>query len=318
MGKQAKRYLQLALPLVIVIALIIGIIKYANGAEVLNALRSFNYWYAAPMLLASTLYLLVIAWRFVVLLRPLADVRWQLPFKSFIAGQPGLLIPGGLALRAGLLNQAGVDLGKGSVPVVLSSVLDQVAFFLVSLVAALWLPEVRTPVLILLGVLSLLAIALLFDQTRQWFQRSADWAARKLHIEDQWQQFQTDFPKTMTWPVIGTTLGLTALSLGLTVLVLDLNVRAFGETVSYHALLLAFVLPTMLGRLSPAPGGIGVTEASMVGVLVSVAALSRHSATAVVIIFRLATLLFQASLGAAVYFLIWRGKKEKLRANATS
>ncbi|MEZ4617558.1 MAG: hypothetical protein R2867_18875 [Caldilineaceae bacterium] len=74
----------------------------------------------------------------------------------------------------------------------------------------------------------------------------------------------------------------------------------------------------MLGRLAPVPGGIGVTEASMVGVLVSVAAMSSHTATAVVIIYRIATILFQALFGALVYFFVWRGSAEKVHAKAIS
>ncbi|MEZ4680260.1 MAG: lysylphosphatidylglycerol synthase transmembrane domain-containing protein [Caldilineaceae bacterium] len=306
------------MPVIIVIALIIGVVKYVNGADVLNALRRFNYTYAPLMLTLSTLYLLVISWRFVVLLRPLSDVQWHVPFKSFIASQPGLLIPGGLALRAGLLKQAGVAVGKGSVPVLLSTLLDQGVFLAISLIAALWFPPARLPVMILLGLIGLCGVVLAVASIRRRFLQATKWLAQKLHIEQPWQQFRADLPKTITWSVMGTTIGLTVVSVALTVLILDLNVRALGESVPYHALLLAFVLPTMLGRLAPVPGGIGVTEASMVGVLVSVAAMSSHTATAVVIIYRIATILFQALFGALVYFFVWRGSAEKVHAKAIS
>ncbi|MCB0110942.1 MAG: flippase-like domain-containing protein [Caldilineaceae bacterium] len=317
--QQIKRYLQVGLPVLMVVALILGAIKYVNGREVLNALQQFNYSYSIPILMLSMLYLIVISWRFVVLLRALTAVRWHVPFKSFIASQPGLLIPGGLALRASLLNQAGVPVGRGSVPVLLSSLLDQVAFLAIAMVAALWFPPARTPVLVVLALFALAGGALAVTAIRKRVLQGGRWLRRKLHVEEQWQQFRTDLPKSFTWSVLGPTLGLTAISLGLTVLILDLNVRAFNQSVPYHALLLAFVLPTMLGRLVPIlPGGIGVTEASMVGVLVSVAALSTHAATAIVIIFRIATIFFQAMLGAVVYFFLWRGQKENVQVEPAS
>ncbi|MEZ4617559.1 MAG: hypothetical protein R2867_18880 [Caldilineaceae bacterium] len=145
MSKQIKRYARVALPVIIVIALIIGVVKYVNGADVLNALRRFNYTYAPLMLTLSTLYLLVISWRFVVLLRPLSDVQWHVPFKSFIASQPGLLIPGGLALRAGLLKQAGVAVGKGSVTCPAIDATRSGVFLAISLIAALWFPQRACP-----------------------------------------------------------------------------------------------------------------------------------------------------------------------------
>lgn len=319
MSKRVKKYLRLALPVIIVGGMVYGVMKYVNGEELFEALQQFNYSYAPIMLAASTIYLLVISWRFVILLRPLSDIRWQTPFKSFIASQPGLLIPGGLALRAGILNQAGVPLGKGSIPVLLSSVLDQTTFFSISLIAALWFPPARTPVLITLAGLAAVTFALSFATTRRYVVRAIDWVVRTLHIEEQWQQFKIDLPKTLNWQMLAYTLALTLVSIVFTVIVLHLDVEGLGQSVPYHALLLAFVLPTMLGRMMPLiPGGFGIIEASMVGVLVSVAALSTNTATAVVIIFRIATILFQALLGALVYFFFWRGSEESKQGNAQS
>lgn len=316
MSKKYKRYLQIGMTLLIIGALVVGVIKYVNGPELFRALQSFNYIYALPMLGVSILTLLVMAWRFVVLVRPLGDVAWQVPFKVFIAGQPGLLIPGGLAMRAALLKQAGISVGKGSAPVLFSSLLDQASFFVVSLVAALWFPPVRLPVLIILVVVGLLAGAMAISSTRRWLARGANWLAQKAHIDEQWQQFQEEFPKLLTLSTMNVAAALTAVVLVLNVFVLDLDVRAFGSSLAYSALILSFVVPTMLGRLAPVPGGIGVTEASMVGLLVSTTELGVNAATAIVVIYRIATLFFQAVVGALVYFFVWRGNREEATAKA--
>lgn len=319
MSKKIKRYLQLGLPVLILIALGIGIKKYVNGDDVVDALQRFDYRYAAPILLLSGLYLLIVAQRFVMLLRALTEnVNWHVPFKSFIASQPGLLIPGGLALRASLLHQAGVGIGRGSVPVLLSSMLDQVAFFGISLVAALWYPPARIPVFILLALLALCGSALTVQRVRQSLDQLVMWVVNKFHVVEQWQQFKSDLPRTLRWQVLAPTLALTALSLAVTVLILHLSVLSVEQSAPYHALLLAFVLPTMLGRLVPIlPGGFGVTEASMVGVLMSVAMMGTSNATAIVIMFRLATIFFQALLGAIVYFFLWRGQQEEVQLSTS-
>jgi hypothetical protein len=76
--------------------------------------------------------------------------------------------------------------------------------------------------------------------------------------------------------------------------------------------ILGFILPTMLGRLLPVPGGVGVTEASMVGFLASTAQANLNQLAAAVAIFRLTTIFYQAMLGAAVYFIFWGGAKESI------
>jgi uncharacterized protein (TIRG00374 family) len=95
------------------------------------------------------------------------------------------------------------------------------------------------------------------------------------------------------------------------VIVLDLSLRGFGFHVPYATLFFAYILPQMLGRMSALPAGVGVTEASMVGFLASSAGVDPDTGLAAAAIFRLATVFFQALLGALVYFFAWRGEEEK-------
>src|SRR5215208_3412944 len=87
----------------------------------------------------------------------------------------------------------------------------------------------------------------------------------------------------------------------------DLAARGAGARVPYATLLLAFTLPTMLGRISAMPGGVGVTEAGMVGILDAAPGVTVSQAAAAAVIFRVGTVLFAALLGAVVYFFGWRG-----------
>jgi len=106
-------------------------------------------------------------------------------------------------------------------------------------------------------------------------------------------------------------LAITIVGLLVQVIILDFSLQGFGFNVSYATLFFAYIVPTMLGRLSALPAGVGVTEASMVGFLSSSAGVDPDTGLAATAIFRIATVFFQALLGALVYFFAWRGEKEK-------
>ncbi|HZH98090.1 MAG TPA: YbhN family protein, partial [Fimbriimonadaceae bacterium] len=87
---------------------------------------------------------------------------------------------------------------------------------------------------------------------------------------------------------------------------LHLCMMGVGKNVPIMTLLLAFALPTMLGRISALPGGVGVTEFGMTGILNAAPDVSLNEAAAAVTIFRLGTVLFTAMAGGLVYFTWWR------------
>ncbi|CAN5877089.1 hypothetical protein BH24DEI2_BH24DEI2_01560 [soil metagenome] len=285
--------------------------KYLNGAEVLDALRSFNYLYAPFVLLLAAVYLGLKSWRFVLLMRPLSTVAAGPIFRGYAAGQAATLVPGGVAARAGLMRQLGIPVAVSSAPVLFSSLLDQVVFIGCSIIAALWFEAARTPALILVGVLAVLALVFIVPASRRGLARGAGWLAERFKVRAGWQNFLVAVNELATWRVMGSTLAVTVFAFALKVITLDLCLRGVGAALPYPTLFLAYILPTMLGRLSALPaGGIGVTEAGMVGFLASTSNLDPDTATAAVALFRIATVLFEALLGALVYSFAWRGEAE--------
>lgn len=307
---EKRDYLKYGLHAAILIGVAIAAVKYLNGEEVLEAIASFNYIYAPIMLALSTIYLLLKSWRFVILMEPFTDLRWLITFKAYAAGQAATLLPGGVAARAGLMKQVGVPVGKSSVPVLFSSVIDQAVFILGGLVAALWFPAARMPVLIILAVLAVAAALLLISATREKLEQAADWLAAKLSIEEEWHTFLDSVPKVLTKRILLLSVGITIFAFGLKVAVLALATLGVGLSLPLPTIFLAFILPTMLGRIFPVPAGIGVTEASTVAFLGATSQVDLNTATAAVALFRIATVFFQALLGALVYFFAWKGEEE--------
>jgi len=295
---------------------VIGI-KYLSSEEIFQALRDFDYSYAIFLLLLSPGYLFLKAWRFVLLLQPLErKLAWWPVFKAYIAGEAASFVPGGIAARAGLLKQAGIPLREGSIPVLFSSVQDQVVLITGALIVALWFERGRLPVLIILGVIAVIAILLAIPTTRRPITRATEWGAGKFNLRDEWRESLKNIPEVITWSTMSTTLMLTMASFALHIVMLQLAIEGVGISPSYSVVALAYLLPTVLGRLSGSPGGVGVTEAAMVGFLTSTSELNYASGFAAVAIFRIAAVVFIGLFSVAVYFLTWNGEQET--ANVTS
>ena len=306
------KYLKYILHVVVLVGLVIAAVKYINGEEVLEALRSYNYSFAPALLTLPIIYLSMKAWRFIQLMRPVSDVPGNVLFRGYVAGTAATLVPGGVAARAGLMQQAGISLAKSGVPVALSSILDQVVFIVTALLAAFWFESVRVPALIMLGILVVIGVLFLFPASRGWMDRATTVIAKRFNFADQWQKMLQSGREVLNARTILIALAITVAAFLVEVFVLDLSLRGFGFHVPYSTLFFAYILPQMLGRLSALPAGVGVTEASMVGFLSSSAGIDPDTALAAAAIFRIATVFFQALLGALVYFFAWRGEKEKL------
>jgi uncharacterized protein (TIRG00374 family) len=127
-----------------------------------------------------------------------------------------------------------------------------------------------------------------------------------------------NLPKEVTFKRMAITLALTVAAFACHIVALDLALRGVGTSLSYAGLALAYFLPTVLGRVSGLPGGIGVTEAGMTGFLTSISDIGPNTAIAAVTIFRVATFFFAALIGGLVYFLSWNGKRELEQSPSSS
>lgn len=307
------KYLKYVLHVVILVGLILAAVKYINGEEVLQALKSYNYAYAPLLLSMAAFYLSVKGWRFIQLMRPVTDTPAGVLFRAYVAGTAATLVPGGVAVRAGLMDQAGVPVSKSGVPVAMSSVLDQTVFVGSALIAAFWFESVRVPVMVLLGILLLVGVLLAFPASRSWLNGIALAIARRFNVAEQWKKMLSSGREVLNARTLLITLAATVVGLLAQVMALDFSLRGFGFNVPYATLFFAYILPTMLGRLSALPAGVGVTEASMVGFLSSSAGVDPDTGLAAAAIFRIGTVFFQALLGALVYFFAWKGENEKRR-----
>ena len=311
MEDKRRNYLKYGLHVAILAGVVWAAIKYVNGQEVVAALARFDYGLAPLMLALALSTLFLKATRFSFLLQPFAStLPWATAINAYVAGQGATVLPAGVAARAGLLKQIGVPISEGSVPVLANSVTDQLFFVTLGLLAALWYPQARLPGVVILVVLGVAALLFLFKPSRQWLADAAHWLAKRLHVGRQWSSFLDSLPRVLTKKIVVVAFLTTALAFAFFIIVLRLALQGVGLSVSYPVVLLAFILPTMLGRLVPIPAGLGVTEASMVGFLTVTAGVDTGAAVAGVAIFRIIGIFVPILFGAIIYFLFWRGEDE--------
>lgn len=309
--KEERSYLKYGLHVAILVGVVWAALKYVNGQEVIAALRRFDYGVAPLMLGVALATLFLKATRFLFLLQPFAPgLRMITGVKAYVAGQGATVLPGGVAARAGLLKQIGVPISEGSVPVIANSLFDQLFFVVLGLFAALWYPQARLPGLIILITLGFVALLLLLKPTRTRIAKLGVNLAEHFNIAEQWRNFLDSLPKVLHGRILAVGMITTTLAFAFFVVVLRLSLQGLGITVPYPALLLAYILPTMLGRLVPIPAGLGVTEATMVGFLATSAGIATEAAVAGVAIFRIAAIFVPIIFGAVVYFFFWRGEGE--------
>lgn len=306
-----RNILKYTLHVLVIGGVVWAAVKYLNGEEVLNALRTFSYDLLPYMLGLALAYFLLKAGRFIVLIEPFTDdiSRWTV-LKAYLSGQAMTLIPGGVAARTALMKQAGVPIAESSVPVLIHSAWDQAVFLLGGLIAALWFPAARLPVFIILSVLATVSLLFIIPTPREWILARAEQIAGYFDKKDEWHKFLDALPQVFTLKISLIAFVLTVIAFGTNIVTLGLAMRGLSLDVSYPTLFLAFIIPTMLGRLVPVPGGFGVTEASMVGFLTTTSGVGTNETTAAVSIFRIVTIVFPAVLGMIVYFLFWRGDEE--------
>jgi uncharacterized protein (TIRG00374 family) len=316
--KNPKSLLKYLLHIAVLGGVIWAGMKTIDGEQFQKALHDFDWIYAPVIALLGIASMVVKSWRFATLLKEVNEIPRAVAMKAYIAGQSMTLLPGGIAARSGLLQQVGVPVEKSSPAVAMSSMTDQLGFLLCGIVAAFYFEPARKPVMILLGILAFIALILGIEASRTWLVKLVEKLLGRFKMADKWQGFVKNMGESMTWRVIGEGVLNTMVSFALLVFALYLCMKGVGHEVAPLTLLLAFAIPTMLGRISALPGGFGVTEVGMVGVLDRAPGVSLDHAAVAVLMFRLGTVLLTALAGGILYFFSWRkvARREKAKAVA--
>lgn len=295
-----------ALHALVLIGLIAAAVKYLDGDGLWAALRQFDWRFAPAILGVTGVYLWLKGSRFVGQLRPFTDAEDADVMQAYVAGQACTLLPGGVTARAGLLRQIGTPVEDSAASIALASASDQAALILCAIVSALWVESVRKPVAIILTCLVVISLLLGVEATRTWLLARVERLMGKIRLLEKWRGFLESLRAMCTPQLLRNAVANALGAAALMVLALALSAKAVGVALPLPTLILAFALPSLLGRISAMPAGVGVTEAGMIGILDAAPGVTAVTAAAATMIFRIGTTLFAAMLGGSVYFLGWR------------
>ncbi|HEX7003992.1 MAG TPA: lysylphosphatidylglycerol synthase transmembrane domain-containing protein [Trueperaceae bacterium] len=309
------KILKYVLHAVILIGLVLAALRYLNSEEVLEALYSFDPFYGVLVLMVPAVQLALKSWRFEVFLRPFGVRHPSTVMRAYAAGQPATLVPGGIAARIGLLSQAHVPVSTSAAAVLFSSLFDQAVFVMGLFVTAIWFPAARVAALITLGAVALVALLLAVPQVRTRLGRPFIWLAKRVGLEEGVEKFGEAVRTDLSKRVVAGALALSVAAFATDVLLLEFSLRGLDLQVPLPEVFLAYLLPTMLGRLSALPaGGIGLAEAGIVGYLAGVSGVDPSVAVVAAAVFRVSTVFLQALYGAFVYWFAWKGDRESVLA----
>lgn len=297
-------------PLVAGLAVVIGfagLVLVGNPMQVLGALRT-----AAPGILIGVLALTVVYYlfqgtRWYVLLRQAGS---RLPLRRVLllnmAGQAmTAVLPLGDLARAALAGEeSGIGFGKAAAAVTVQELLFTLLLVLATLPGMLAFHEgAPAAVIALAGIGAALAILVVPDLFRPVHRLLARTPLLKRVADPVWQLREQTVvllrqPGTSAWTVLD------AARAGIGVLTLWLILRSLGaDSISIQGAAFVLGLSYVGGAISVIPGGVGATEASVVGLLV-LQGVEPGTAVAAALLQRVFTTGPSTVLGVAAWWLV--------------
>ncbi|MGE0493116.1 MAG: YbhN family protein [Vulcanimicrobiota bacterium] len=280
--------------------------KYLDAQAMRSAWQHFSWSSLGLMVFLSAVYLLAKAARFCILMEAVTEVDRRSVLWGYAGSQAASLLPGGVAFRAATMSQLGVPVEKTAGPVLANSGLDQFFLLVTGIVLCYWYPQLRIPAVVLSLLLLALITVLAIEKSRAWIKGGL----RKVLPEDRCNNFFEAMALLWDRRVLGWSLFWTTLANLTSVGNLFLVVYALDLPFEPWPLAAAFVIPTLLGRLSPLPAGAGVTEAGMVAFMAQKTSLSLNQAAVATAVFRVVDVILPAVYGLIIYHTLWQGVRQ--------
>jgi len=305
---------KLAISMVIGAIVFLGLSLYANLGDILTAFTKF-IWFYLPLLLVLTLinyFIRFLKWHYFVRLLKI-DVDWRSSFVVFFGGLIMTVTPGklGEVFKSFLLKQLNNTPVAVSAPIVLAERLtDVLALVCLALFGALSFKYglnliYITIIIIVIGILIVSSRRVTIPIINSM--RNVPCAKRFVHkFHEVYESIYTliKFRSLLFATFLG------VISWFFECIGFYLVIKGFGEYMTLQNATFIYAFSTLAGAFTMMPGGIGLTEVSLTGLLINAPkymsaqqATTKATATASTIIIRLVTLWFAVFLGALVLML---------------
>ncbi|MDI6644122.1 MAG: lysylphosphatidylglycerol synthase transmembrane domain-containing protein [Methanobacteriaceae archaeon] len=277
---------------------------YADLDNLSNALRSFNWIYLVLLILLTTTGYLIrfLKWNYFLKQVPVKIGLMENLFV-FFSGLAMIITPAKLGeiWKGWLIKDInGEDLGKTVPVVIVDRFTDLIALVLLSLLGILYYEEGLSIIIIFVIIFSVFIVLIKSERISSLLLALLEKRAGKYsrNIKTMHHTFQ----KTMTIKNLISMSLLGVLAWFMECLGLFLVVQGFGGSTSLILSVFIFSFASLAGAASMIPGGLGVAEATLSGLL-KVFGLTSTMAIATALIVRFGTLWYGAILGLAVYLI---------------
>ena len=301
----AKGKFWLIILFAVVVYLIMGV--YANFGNLLLALEKFNWIYLPLMIILVTLAYFVrfIKWNFF-----LRNVDVNLPLKQnlfvFFSGLSMTITPAkaGEIWKGWLIREINGENLSNTVPVVIvDRVTDVIGLIILSLTGILYYKSGIYVLLILVILFAAFIIAIKSETISNRLISILETRAGRYSgdIKDMHETFKRSLASKY---LVGMSL-LAVVAWFLECLSIFFVIQGFGQSISLVLSVFLYSFASIVGAVSLIPGGLGVAEATLSGLLV-IFGFSSSIAVGAALIIRLGTLWYGAILGFLIYSIFKR------------
>jgi uncharacterized protein (TIRG00374 family) len=301
------------LPKIIIALILIAAVAFAAGKAVnfdqlfdmLAKLTAGDIWLIA--LLSSTILLLK-SIRFSLLLKDrVPKISWLAAIKTFFSSEALAILPGGDSARVYMLNkEEGAPPHKTAGPVFSQSAFDLIIATILATGGAFIYPMLRLPVAIIDIILILILGIFLWDKAFQWTTSQISHIPKLSSFEREATKWRKELVALLTAQSFRIVPGrATIYSLLLAIAIMSVGGLLFHHLSSLAGKEMAWPLATLMYASSIViaavggivPGGLGIAESGIVGLLYTLGGMNFQQAITTTILYRAATLLFNTVIG---------------------
>lgn len=287
---------------------------YADFDELLKAIESFNWIYLVLLIILTTIGYFIRFFKWNYFLKQ-AQVKIGLKDNLFVffSGLAMIITPAKLGeiWKGWLIKEInGEDLGKTVPVVIVDRFTDLISLLLLSLLGFLYYEEgmciLAIFLIIFFGFIIIIKSKRLSNYLLTFLERRAGKYSRDIKTMHYTFQETMSFKNLLSMSLLG------VLAWFFECLGLYMVVQGFGDHISLMLSIFIFSFASLAGAVSMIPGGLGVAEATLSGLL-KLFGLSSTIAIGTALIIRFGTLWYGALLGVVVYLIFKnRIKTEKL------
>jgi uncharacterized protein (TIRG00374 family) len=310
MSKQSSLRNKILLPVIGGIVFYILMCIYAGRGELMEAFSRFRlHWLPVILLLAFLNYVLRYV-KFYYYLRVLkVPLKPGIGFVIFLSSFVMAITPGklGEVLKSVFIKDlTGVEKSRTAPIVVAERVTDLLAFIVMTLIGISGFTHQKGMLVVIgitfaliIGFCGLIGIRSFSLMALEFFVRLPVVKRVGPKLRQAYDStYELIVPRRLFWAVL-----ISVPSWSCEVVAFWLVFYAMGIHVPFDACFFIYSVGTILGAVAFLPGGLGLTEASIAGLLVNIIGLTTAQATSGTLIVRLCTLWFAVILGGVIFFL---------------